>query len=349
MRRPILLVLAAATGFAAAVVATGPARGDLLPTLPTLTLPTLPTVTVPTPPPPALPPPPPPPALPPPPPLPPPPALPPPPPLPGLPPPPPLPPVPGLPPAAPPPPGAPASAQGGTASGRAPSQSGAAAPSNRSIPQARGARRLRATRTRFSTRGPKTQRGTVIRFQLREPGKVELVIRASGSACTVVGRKRVRGHAGRNRVPFNGRVNGRRLPAGKYTIVVAVVRDGHRTQVGTLAVEIVPSGRHLTRAEQTTPVTTGCSGEGSPSILVALTAPFVDGSGGAGDSRARSKPKLQPATLGASFTPPKLPRPVTPGEGTFGWAGALLYAALAIAGATLLVQVGRFLRGSWNP
>jgi hypothetical protein len=40
---------------------------------------------------------------------------------------------------------------------------------------------------------------------------------------------------------------------------------------------------------------------------------------------------------------------VIPGEGAFGWAGALLYAALAIAGATLLVQVGRFLRGSWNP
>jgi hypothetical protein len=127
------------------------------------------------------------------------------------------------------------------------------------------------------------------------------------------------------------------------------VRGGHRTQVGTLAVEIVPSGRHLTRAEQTAPVTTGCSGAGSPSILVALTAPFVDGSGGGGDSQARSKPKLAPAALGASFKPPKLPRPVIPGEGAFGWAGALLYAALAIAGATLLVQVGRFLRGSWNP
>jgi hypothetical protein len=40
---------------------------------------------------------------------------------------------------------------------------------------------------------------------------------------------------------------------------------------------------------------------------------------------------------------------VTPGEGTLGWAGALLYAALGIAGTTLLIQVGRFLHGSWNP
>ncbi|MET0564461.1 MAG: hypothetical protein ABW114_13585, partial [Gaiellaceae bacterium] len=79
----------------------------------------------------------------------------------------------------------------------------------------------------------------MIRFRLRKPGKVELVVRADSSACKIVGRKRVRGHAGRNRVPFNGRVNGRPLAAGKYTITVVVVRGGHRTQVGTLAVEIV--------------------------------------------------------------------------------------------------------------
>ena len=227
------------------------------------------------------------------------------------------------------------------------------APGTDPAAQQRRARLVRATRTRFSTRGPKAQRGTVIRFRLRKPGKVELVIRADSSACKIIGRKRVRGHAGRNRVPFNGRVNGRPLAAGKYTITVVVVRAGHRTRVGTLAVEVVPTGRHLTRAQQTGPVTTSCFADapssGSTSILVALAVPFVDGSSGAGDSHARSKPKPPPAALGASFEPPKLPRPVTPGEGSFGWAGALLYAALAIASATLLVQVGRFLHGSWNP
>jgi hypothetical protein len=38
-----------------------------------------------------------------------------------------------------------------------------------------------------------------------------------------------------------------------------------------------------------------------------------------------------------------------PGEGTFGWAGALLYAALGIAGVTMLVQVGALPTRSWNP
>ena len=62
------------------------------------------------------------------------------------------------------------------------------APGTDPVAQERQARRVRATRTRFSTRGPKAQRGTVIRFRLRKPGKVELVIRADSSACTVVGR-----------------------------------------------------------------------------------------------------------------------------------------------------------------
>ena len=194
----------------------------------------------------------------------------------------------------------------------------------------------------------------MIRFRLGKPGKVELVVRAEGSACTVVGRKRVRGHTGRNRVPFNGRVDGRPLAPGKYTVTVVVVRGGHRRQIGTLAVEIVPSGRHLTRAERTAPVTTSCFFTGTPSsgsssFLATLAVPFVDGSNGAGDSQVRTKSKTPPTVLGASFKPPKLPQAVTPGEGSFGWAGALLYAALGLAAATLLVQVGRFMRGSWNP
>ena len=150
-------------------------------------------------------------------------------------------------------------------------------------------------------------------------------------------------------------MNGRPLAAGNYTITVVVVRAGHRTQVGTIAVEVVPSGRHLTRAEQTAPVTTSCFFVGTPfsgsaSILAAFAVPFVDDNIGAGDSHVRTNSKPPPAALGASFKPPKLPQAVTSaGDGLFGWAGALLYAALGLAGATLLVQVARFLRGSWNP
>ncbi|HSB38458.1 MAG TPA: hypothetical protein VLD13_05160, partial [Gaiellaceae bacterium] len=57
----------------------------------------------------------------------------------------------------------------------------------------------------------------------------------------------------------------------------------------------------------------------------------------------------RPATLGASFKPPRIPRAVADAGSGFGLAGALLYAAIGVAGAVMLVQVARFLRGSWDP
>src|SRR4030095_11544098 len=99
-----------------------------------------------------------------------------------------------------PPPGAPGSVlppgTSGTSPGGAPSQGAVSAPGSGAVAQERRARRVRATRTRFSTRGPKAQRGTVIRFRLRKPGKVELVVRAERSSCTVIGRKRGRRQRG---------------------------------------------------------------------------------------------------------------------------------------------------------
>jgi hypothetical protein len=215
-------------------------------------------------------------------------------------------------------------------------------------------RSVRATRTRFSTRGPKGQRGTVIRFRLRKGGRVELVVRASSAPCTVIGRKRVRGHEGLNRVRFNGRIHGRPLAAGKYTITVVVVRAGERVPVGTIAVEIVPSGRRLTPAQRSAPVAAvGCFGSSAPFssgtlVLAAFAAPLAGGGNAiASDAKASPTTTPPPATLGPSLKPPTLP--VTDGGGSVGWAGMLLYLAIAIAGTVMFIQVARFLRGSWNP
>ena len=191
----------------------------------------------------------------------------------------------------------------------------------------------------------------MIRFRLRRAGRVELVVRAGGSPCVVLGRKRLRGHSGVNRVPFDGRLHGRPLSPGTYTITVVVVRGGRRTRVGIVAVEVVPSGRRPTRAQQTAPVATSCLGGNGPSAadttLVALAAPLAAG-GGTGP-RTHDGKTPRPATLGASFKPPRIPRAVADAGGGFGLAGALLYAAIGVAGAVMLVQVARFLRGSWDP
>jgi hypothetical protein len=211
---------------------------------------------------------------------------------------------------------------------------------------------VRASRTRFSMRGPKAQRGTVIRFRLRKGGRVELVVRENSAPCSILGRKRVRGHEGMNRVRFDGRIRGKPLAAGRYTITVVVVRAGKRTSVGTIGVEVVPNGRRLTRGQRTAPVApAGCFAVSTPfsgtSVLANLAAPLVTGVAAASGTEGRSRSTSPPATLGPSLKPP--PLPVTDGGGRMDWADLLLYGAAAIAVAVLLVQALRFLRSSWNP
>ena len=192
----------------------------------------------------------------------------------------------------------------------------------------------------------------MIRFRLRRAARVELVVRADGSPCVVVGRRRVRGHSGVNQVPFDGRLHGRPLAPGRYTITVVVVRGGRRARVGTVGVEVVSSGRRLTRSQQTAPVATSCPGASGPSAaattLIALAAPLATG-GITSEARTHGKRTPSPGTLGPSLRPPRLPRAVADAGGGFAWAGALVYAAIGLAGAVMLVQVARFFRGSWNP
>jgi hypothetical protein len=164
----------------------------------------------------------------------------------------------------PPPPIGSGSSRSGTPGGGAPGASpaqGGAAPAAYTAAQAQllQARSVRVSRTRFSMRGPKAQRGTVIRFRLRKGGRVELVVRENSAPCSILGRKRVRGHEGMNRVRFDGRIRGKPLAAGRYTITVVVVRAGKRTSVGAIGVEVVPNGRRLTRGQRTAPVApAGC-------------------------------------------------------------------------------------------
>ena len=63
-----------------------------------------------------------------------------------------------------------------------------------------------------------------------------LVVR-SADACEVVGRRRVAGLKGLNRVRFAGRVHGRPLAPGRYLIDVVVVRGTSRKRIGRVPVE----------------------------------------------------------------------------------------------------------------
>jgi hypothetical protein len=77
---------------------------------------------------------------------------------------------------------------------------------------------MRLSRDWIATRGPKKHRGTTLVFVLRRPALVEFVVVQVSPECRRVGRFRVRGKAGRNRVVFRGRVGRTVLATGTYRI-----------------------------------------------------------------------------------------------------------------------------------
>jgi hypothetical protein len=221
------------------------------------------------------------------------------------------------------------------------------------------AQRVATTRTRFSSRGPAARRGTVIRFRLRAPGTVELVVRtALEGGCALIGRRQTPGHAGVNHVRFAGRVKGHPLAVGKYTITVVVVRGTHRTRVGTVAVEVVPPNRRLTPAQRTAsvhaePCVGAANDPSAPAALLAAGAPLAAGTGGSSGSpgEAQSRPGGTSPVHGPAFKPPRL-APATSGIGggvSRGWLPFTVYALLGLIVAAALVQLTRFFRGTWTP
>jgi hypothetical protein len=208
---------------------------------------------------------------------------------------------------------------------------------------------VRVTRTRFSSRGPAAQRGTVIGFRLRRGGTVELVVR--GANCSVLGRKRVHGHRGVNRVRFNGRLHGRPLAPGRYTIVLVVVHGSTQTRFGAIAVQVVPPGRRLTKAQRTEPLVNDCAASmNAPALPVPLASTAgplaVVGAGPSKPAPAATKKRSRTGVLGVSLKPPRL---LVPMGGAPAWLGVLLLGVFGVAGAGVAVYLMRFLRGSWNP
>jgi hypothetical protein len=204
-----------------------------------------------------------------------------------------------------------------------------------------------ATRTRFSARGPAAERGTVITFRLRKKGRVVLVVR--NARCAVVGSRSYRGRRGINHVRFDGRVHGRPLKPGRYSIVLVVVRGSSRRQVGAIAVEVVPPGRRLTRAQRSAPVVSDCV-----AVLAAppLPAPVVSTAGPPnGTAALATAPEAQKSTsekpsrgavLGVRLRPP--PRVPLVIHGAPTWLGVLLVVIFGFSAAGLAVYVVRHVR-----
>jgi hypothetical protein len=191
----------------------------------------------------------------------------------------------------------------------------------------------------------------VISFRLKRAGAVLLVVRSAHGACEVIGRRRVAGVRGLNRVRFTGRVHGRPLAPGRYVIDVVVVRGKSHKRVGRVAVEIVRPGRHLTKAQRGAPVEFACAASATSHFLPAAVLDARTG-GGAGSSASGHPSKagggFRSAVLGV-FKPPKIPGLAGSEDGGLAWLGLGIYIVLVAALLTMLLYVSRFLRGSWNP
>jgi hypothetical protein len=84
--------------------------------------------------------------------------------------------------------------------------------------------RLKVVRAWISRSGPRSQRQTTFVFRLSRPGIVEFVLTRLAPDCRVVGKFRVAGRAGLNRVRFRGRIGRRVLRAGTYRVTARTLR-----------------------------------------------------------------------------------------------------------------------------
>ena len=91
--------------------------------------------------------------------------------------------------------------------------------------------RLKVVRAWISRSGPRAQRQTTFVFRLSRPATVELVVTRLAPDCRVVGKFRVAGGAGLNRVQFRGRIGRRVLRAGTYRVSARTLRPGGATPV----------------------------------------------------------------------------------------------------------------------
>ena len=266
-------------------------------------------------------------------------------------------------------PAQPTTATTGTAAPRPPASATAPSPSSGasspftpstagSVGAAQGGTARPAVRARtFEARTHRTPRRVSVRlaFVLPKADRIFLIVRGPAPSCEIAGYIPVRGRKGVNRVYFAGRVHGRRLDPGVYLISLSPNRrlvpgapteyvrvvSKRRAQplpdsarkpscrtVSTLAADST-DGAALAEALPSPPTPTVRPAPARPAAEVSSDEKDDDGAGLVPDAGVLG------AATGESAEEPFVAVAVLS-----------LVAALLIA---MVVLVGRFLRGSWNP
>lgn len=243
----------------------------------------------------------------------------------------------------------------------------------------RGTRNLRPVPARFANRGP-NRRSTVLVFWLARPGRVVFTVLDASNGCRVLGSFAYRGHAGVNRVRYRGRLNGKPLGPGRYTLVPRVYRVGSVTQLERVTIQVLPSGARVPLWRRSALVPAACRGSSLAGVydFASLGSRFAGsysawarngGSDSSNDPTSAEAGERSGDVKGAEATNPNDPQPIDEepddsdgGEGLalpmpFGddtegpppLVAAAVLTGLGLAIMMLIVLLVRYVRGTWNP
>jgi hypothetical protein len=197
-------------------------------------------------------------------------------------------------------------AQGGPGAGGGDAKtSGTSAQSPRARTGRARVHRLHLTRDWISIGGPRKHRRTTLVFVLRAPALVEFVVVRVSPDCRRIGRFRVRGHRGVNRIRLRGRIGRHSLAPGTYTFVARTLPRG-RTVVDTRLVVVQRSSRREIRAARDANACPRASDSGSGAITGA-TDPTASSrpetTGDKGRQRAQDRGVLGERTSRLEYSP----------------------------------------------
>jgi hypothetical protein len=210
----------------------------------------------------------------------------------------------------------------------------------------------------------------MLSFVLARPARVRFTVLAAPS-CRPLGAFTRSGHRGVNRIRFLGRLRGRPLPPGAYTLVPRIVRGGLHRQLPRITV-VVLSRRATRTAAASAAVTPQCMAA-TPHAAAAIDAGkspalLATGDGPSSGSKVAAAPRDGRETSGAVLAESRVK---SRSKGNEGGAlaslpvvsalvpedasapstvlGAFALAAVGLGSLILVVLVLRFIRRAWEP
>jgi hypothetical protein len=159
---------------------------------------------------------------------------------------------------------------------------------------------LHLARDWIAVSGPKRERRTTLVFVLHGRTVVELVVVQVAPHCRRIGRFRVRGHRGVNRVPLGGRIGRHSLSPGTYRIVARTLPGGRKV-VDTRLVVVRSASRDEIRAARGANACARADVSGSGSSSGALDPTGGGPPGAAGPAKRTAQPVRHRGVLGAKF------------------------------------------------